>query len=535
MRQLPVVLLVVVVSSSAMLAQSSQSVSSQSVPRLINVSGVFQPANGQPAGAVETATPRSTPIRRAARPSGRRRRPSPSMARAATRCCSALPRLTAFPRRCLPRATPSGWAPCSSAPAKPKGRACGSPASRMRCARPTPTRSAAGPPPRTCSRRAPAARHGRGRRRRRAGWGHRRFGVTGHAELSRQVCERRRCRQFRRVRGPGHRGLMDGAVGMGTTTPLESPPHPLQQQHRRFHRPRGPEHEWRRVRLFRHAVLRPPGRAHAVPGLQQQQPRIPDQQHRRPAGSINFMLGGASKFNVASNGNIGIGTTAPGALLEVSNAVTGVPANMFITSYTNFIGPYYMSRRARGTAGAPTAVQTGDGLGGIYGEGYGTAFGSGFAGGMTVQAAQNWTNTAHGTALTFSTTPINATASATRMTLDASGNLGIGTTTVPAASLLEVSNASNSNTTGTLDRHHVANAASSLFVGRRARGTAARQRPCRTATSSSASLPKAMGHAFSGTRGGILVQRGGELDEHGTGHRLDFKRRQTARTRRPRG
>ena len=146
-------------------------------------------------------------------------------------------------------------------------------------------------------------------------------------------------------------------------------------------------------------------------------------------GSINFMTGSTSRFIVASNGNIGIGTTTPSALLEVSNAVPGGPANMWMTSYTNAFNPYYMARRARGTSGASTAVQNGDGLAGFYGEGYGTtAFGPGFAGGMTVQAAQNWTNTAHGTALTFSTTPINSTSSATRMTLDASGNLGIGTT-----------------------------------------------------------------------------------------------------------
>ena len=78
------------------------------------------------------------------------------------------------------------------------------------------------------------------------------------------------------------------------------------------------------------------------------------------------------KFFVASNGNIGIGTTAPSALLEVSNAVPGGPANMWMTSYTNAVGPYYMARRARGTPGAPTAVQNGDGLAGFYGQGYGT-------------------------------------------------------------------------------------------------------------------------------------------------------------------
>ena len=40
--------------------------SSVVVPRLINISGVFQPADGQPAGAVESSPCRSTPSRRAA-------------------------------------------------------------------------------------------------------------------------------------------------------------------------------------------------------------------------------------------------------------------------------------------------------------------------------------------------------------------------------------------------------------------------------------------------------------------------------------
>ena len=38
-------------------------------------------------------------------------------------------------------------------------------------------------------------------------------------------------------------------------------------------------------------------------------------------GSINFMTGFTSRFLVTSAGNIGIGTTAPSALLEVSNAL----------------------------------------------------------------------------------------------------------------------------------------------------------------------------------------------------------------------
>jgi hypothetical protein len=175
------------------------------------------------------------------------------------------------------------------------------------------------------------------------------------------------------------------------------------------------------------------------------------------------------RITVNSNGNIGIGTTGPSALLEVSNAVSGVPANMWMTSYTNAINPYYMARRARGTSGAPAAVQNGDGLAGFYGEGRGTtAFGPGFAGGMTVQAAQNWTDTAHGTALTFTTTPINATTAATRMTIAANGDIGIGTTTPEGT--VEVVRDGDVAVVGVTS---YGNGCCAAFGGRMARGTAA--------------------------------------------------------------
>ena len=230
-------------------------------------------------------------------------------------------------------------------------------------------------------------------------------------------------------------------------------------------------------------------------------------------GSINFMLGGTSKFFVAPNGNIGIGTIAPSALLEVSNAVPGGPANMWMTSYTNALGPYYMARRSRGTFAAPAAVQTGDGLAGFYGQGYGTsAFGPAFTGGMTVQAAQNWTNTAQGTALTFTTTSIDAASPTTRMTLDATGNLGIGTTTVPAAGLLEVSNASNSNTFGQVTTTTYANSGQgSLFVGRKARGTAAAPAAVQIGDVLAGLLGRGYGATnFNGTGSGSIFVRAAE-------------------------
>ena len=115
---------------------------------------------------------------------------------------------------------------------------------------------------------------------------------------------------------------------------------------------------------------------------------------------------------------------------------------------------------------------SGDALAGFYGEGYGTSFGSGFAGGMTVQAVQNWTATAHGSALAFSVTPFNATAPATRMTLDAGGNFGIGTS-LPTA-LLEISNGLTpaSPASATIATYNAA-PGGSFLTGRKARGTSA--------------------------------------------------------------
>jgi hypothetical protein len=243
-------------------------------------------------------------------------------------------------------------------------------------------------------------------------------------------------------------------------------------------------------------------------------------------GSINFMTGSTSRFLVAQNGNIGIGTTAPSAPLEVSNAVSGGTANMWMTSYTNAINPYYMARRSRGTPGAPSAVLAGDGLAGFYGEGYGaTAFGPGFAGGVTVQAAQNWTDTAHGTALTFSTTPISSTTSATRMTLDASGNLGIGTTTTPAAGILEASNAAGTLPFAQITTTTYQNSGQgSLFVGSKARGTVSTP----LAVQGGDVLAGFLGRgnigttSFTATRGGMFVSAAENWTNTAQGTSLNF-------------
>ncbi|HEY6508357.1 MAG TPA: tail fiber domain-containing protein, partial [Vicinamibacterales bacterium] len=151
-------------------------------------------------------------------------------------------------------------------------------------------------------------------------------------------------------------------------------------------------------------------------------------------GSINFMTGSTSRFFVATSGNVGIGTTAPGSTLDVSNAVVGtgqgnITASTFGAASSNIVG-----RRARGTAAAPTAVQNGDFLALFGGRGYGaTAFGGGITGSVRVVANENWTDTAQGTRLGFATTPLGTATPVLRMVLDPSGNLGLGTIAPSAA------------------------------------------------------------------------------------------------------
>lgn len=242
-------------------------------------------------------------------------------------------------------------------------------------------------------------------------------------------------------------------------------------------------------------------------------------------GTINFMIGSTSRFLVASSGNIGIGTTSPSALLEVSNAVNGAPSNMWVTSFTNAIGPYFMARRARGSAAAPAAVQNGDQLAAFAGKGYGA---TGFSnvipgtGGMGVYASENWSDTAQGTLLNFTTTPLGTSVPVTRMTITAAGNVGVGTT--GPTSGLEVSNATTTAATGNVTATSFnAVTAGSLFIGRKARGTSAAPTAAVGGDVLAAFLGAGFGTTtFSGTRGGMFVRAAETWTDSAQGSSLAF-------------
>lgn len=144
-----------------------------------------------------------------------------------------------------------------------------------------------------------------------------------------------------------------------------------------------------------------------------------------------------------------------------------------VASDVNFMGDNYgaanminfVARRARGTFALPTAVQTDDALFLLSGRGYGaTGFSSGGRANISGNAAQAWTDSAHGTYLRFSTTSNNTVVLSEQMRLDQGGNLGIGTTT-PTSKLHVVGTANiTSDLTASGNTTLGANSSSSMTV-----------------------------------------------------------------------
>jgi hypothetical protein len=131
-----------------------------------------------------------------------------------------------------------------------------------------------------------------------------------------------------------------------------------------------------------------------------------------------------------SGTNIGLNTIAPAVTLHVAAVTTSAPA-VYVDSFANgVLGTLPMLyRSARGTPGAPSAVQVNDILGGLAVRGYGATTWSSGRGQVMYRAAENWTDAAQGTFLQMTTTPIGSAAWTERLRITPDGNVGIGTTT----------------------------------------------------------------------------------------------------------
>ncbi len=134
-----------------------------------------------------------------------------------------------------------------------------------------------------------------------------------------------------------------------------------------------------------------------------------------PSASINFLLGGDSKFRVAPGGFVALGggSLTPAAKLHM-------------------FGQTFPERTVRGTAfggslSAPTAAMSGTILVSVEGAGYnGTTF-TGERGFIDIRTTQTWTSGAAGTAIVFATTANNTTFAVERATIAENGYVGIGT------------------------------------------------------------------------------------------------------------
>lgn len=142
--------------------------------------------------------------------------------------------------------------------------------------------------------------------------------------------------------------------------------------------------------------------------------------------TLYYNSGWVATSNLSNDGtNVGIGTTNPVALVH-----------SFSTSAANYIAerisndttaPQFLYKKSRGSVGAQTAVQSGDVILHIAGQGYDS---SSYQTSATLRAfaGENWTASARGSYLSFHTTANGGTTISEKLRITGDGNVGIGAT-----------------------------------------------------------------------------------------------------------
>jgi Chaperone of endosialidase len=187
------------------------------------------------------------------------------------------------------------------------------------------------------------------------------------------------------------------------------------------------------------------------------------------AASNSLVLGGTSANAV----NVGIGTTTPAYKLHLEEP-SGSNGDIGIRLYNNNFATYQPSlvlQASKGTKSTPAALAINSLLGVIRWGGYdGSVFNDIQCAEIGAIASENWSTTGHGTKLAFNTIPNATLNSATRMTINEDGYVGIGTTN-PTSALHVSSNLGGLYNDMLLSGYN--NGDIPIFNIRRARGTEA--------------------------------------------------------------
>lgn len=135
-----------------------------------------------------------------------------------------------------------------------------------------------------------------------------------------------------------------------------------------------------------------------------------------------------------TNHNLGVGTCTPATDLQIEAAVSdGINyADIGATSYGTVPGGTIHGRLARGTRSVPTAVQSGDVVGGFGARAYdGTVFQTSSPAAIHMIAEQNQAPGAYGMYMTFLTTPNGSSSRVNRLRIDGSGFFRFGADGTP--------------------------------------------------------------------------------------------------------
>jgi hypothetical protein len=161
------------------------------------------------------------------------------------------------------------------------------------------------------------------------------------------------------------------------------------------------------------------------------------------------------RMTIGSQGNVGIGTINPDSRLNVSANTSSSPGSLPSGTIGHIVGadnavsrmlvdafantPAFTGRRATGTAANPSAILANVTLAQFGGQGYGaTGYSSASRASISAMSSEDWTDAAQGTHLIFSTSVIGAAAATEKMRIANNGNVGIGTTSPDANSILDL-------------------------------------------------------------------------------------------------